>query len=603
MPEDGDIAHLTTRAATGGMNAVRRLAGWVLFCGLPFAAMSGCTIDVCGPCVLSGVRERYRDAVRTAEPLAPETDQGLAELSDWRGLPHLRNDRYEQFSSHHRRPGTLLVEPGGKDFDNFIALSGLSLPTLMEHVDRADTDGGTLGGYVLASVDDGPGFVSRMFFTRFRLDDVLAGNRFFDLPDLGRFEYEVLRIYVDDLSRPVMEVPVADLGESAPFAKPMAGRTVAATISYTPISFQKRLRVVLGRTNTFCAYFYHVDVKRIESVTRAFSPRLADDVAYGACAEMLDRAGDVREASAGDGGWMQVVDVPAGGEAVAFSDSSGGTLTRLGVSFDDAMAGRLAGVDLRVFYDGAEGAAFDIPLDVFCGAREQLAPLRTLALRVERAEGGASAEMCLPMPYRQSVRVVVRNRGDGSVSLKISGHVDRSMPVEPWGYLHARTFAVAGPQAEKSRFEVLSVSGRGRYVGTFLFVAGDGDRRMGPFRASLNILEGNEEGVIDGVTKIFGTGTEDYFNGGFYFGRGAFDSPFAAANYVKGGLASEPGVVSCCRWHVLSDAIDFQESFRLRFQYGVDNPAMVQRYASVAYYYLDRREPGAVAGGNVIVDR
>jgi hypothetical protein len=267
------------------------------------------------------------------------------------------------------------------------------------------------------------------------------------------------------------------------------------------------------------------------------------------------------------------------------------------------VAARLAGVDLRVFYDEAELPAFDVPLDAFCGAREKLAPLRTLALRVDRAEGGVWAEMSLPMPYRRSVRIVVRNRGDVPVSLKISGRVDRALPVEPWGYLHARSFAVVGPQPEGSRFEVLSVSGRGRYVGTFLFAAADGDRRMGPFRASLNILEGNEEGIIDGVPRIFGTGTEDYFNAGFYFGSGPFDSPFAAANYIKGGFSNEPGVVSCCRWHVLSDAIDFQQSFALRFQYGVDNPAMVQRHSTVAYYYLDRPEPGAVAGGNVIVDR
>jgi len=609
MRQDGNVTKLMTRTVAGGCSAAGRVARSMVsrapqVAGLLLAVgLSGCTLDILRLYDLYAVRARFHDTVKTAASLARESDQGLAELSDWQGLPHLRNDRYEQFSSHHRRPGTLLLEPGGRDFDNFIALSGWSLPTLMGQVDRADVDGGTLGGYLLASVDDGPGFVTRMFFTRFRLDNLLAGDRFFDLPDLGGFDYEVLRIYVDDLSRPAMEVPLTDLGEDDPFARPLAGRTVAATVSYTPISFRHRLRVVLGRTNTFCAYFYHVDVKRIDSATRPFSPRLADDPAYGASAAMLGQAGDAREASPGEVDWEQNTEVPAGAEAVAFSDASGGTLTRLGVQCDDAMAARLAGADLRVFYDESERPAFDVPLDAFCGAREQLAPLRTLALRVDRAEGGLSTEMYLPMPYRRSVRIVVRNRGDVPISLKISGRVDRALPAEPWGYLHARSFAVAGPQPEGSRFEVVSVSGRGRHVGTFLFAAGDGDRRMGPFRTSLNILEGNEEGIIDGVAKIFGTGTEDYFNAGFYFGAGPFDSPFAAANYVKGGFSNEPGVVSCCRWHVLSDAIDFQESFALRFQYGVDNPAMVRRYATVAYYYLDRPDPGAVTGGNVIVDQ
>jgi len=49
--------------------------------------------------------------------------------------------------------------------------------------------------------------------------------------------------------------------------------------------------------------------------------------------------------------------------------------------------------------------------------------------------------------------------------------------------------------------------------------------------------------------------------------------------------------VSCSRWHLLGDALDFQQSFLLSFQYAADNPALVVRYATVAYYYLDRPSP------------
>ena len=65
---------------------------------------------------------------------------------------------------------------------------------------------------MLASVDDGPGYVARMFFTRFSVADLLRGYEFFASGDLGRFENEVLRIYVDDLSRPAFVIPLADVG-------------------------------------------------------------------------------------------------------------------------------------------------------------------------------------------------------------------------------------------------------------------------------------------------------------------------------------------------------------------------------------------------------
>ena len=195
------------------------------------------------------------------------------------------------------------------------------------------------------------------------------------------------------------------------------------------------------------------------------------------------------------------------------------------------------------------------------------------------------------MPYVAGTQIVLRNDAAESLSLRTSVGVDPALPAEPWGYLHASFHAVTGPQPDGAQFEVLSTTGRGRYVGTFLFAAGKTDHRPGELGASLNILEGNDTATIDGEPRILGTGTEDYFNGGFYFARGPFDAPFSAANYVKGGIDNDPGIVSCCRWHILSDAIDFQSSFELRFQYGNDNPAIVARYAAVAYYYLDRPEP------------
>ena len=213
--------------------------------------------------------------------------------------------------------------------------------------------------------------------------------------------------------------------------------------------------------------------------------------------------------------------------------------------------------------------------------------------------GDELATACfLPMPYAAHVRIVVYNTGNESASLRASVAADHSLPAEPWGYLHARAHTAVGPQAPGSQFEVINVAGRGRYVGTFLYAAGWADRRPGQIPHQLNILEGNELGVIDGEPRIHGTGTEDYCNGAFYFHDGPFDSPFAAANVVDEGGPGAPGVVSCCRWHLLSDAIDFQRSFALRFQYGANNPALVERYTATAYYYLDRPTPESVDGGN-----
>jgi hypothetical protein len=41
------------------------------------------------------------------------------------------------------------------------------------------------------------------------------------------------------------------------------------------------------------------------------------------------------------------------------------------------------------------------------------------------------------------------------------------------------------------------------------------------------------------------------------------------------------------RWHILSDARSFQDSFRLEFEYGPDKPQTLIEYDSVAFYYLE----------------
>jgi hypothetical protein len=565
---------------------------------LGLAVCSGCFADPCDSRLADAAREQQASILAGTPAPGDLPDVGLQTLRDWAALPVLRNDRYEQFSSYNRAAGTFPLEPGGKDFNNFIAHIGDGLRVLLEHADGPDPEGRAPGGYVLARVDEGPGFVSRMFFTRFSVADLLRGPDFFTSGQLGRFDGEVLRVYADDLDQPVSVIPLADLGAGAPFAAPLAGYASSAITSYTPISFRQHLRIELDGLCPLSGYFYHVDVQRTAGPTQAFSARLAEDPDYTAAARLLNRFGENPNQ-----GWTLVVDdqqreVPADGAIDILNHEAGGTIKLLRFTFGAAAQRALGALRLQIAYDGADVPAVNVPLDAFFGCREQIAPFRTLAMRVRRRGSEWEAACYLPIPFRQRARIRLRNDGSTAVTVRASIGLDRALPTEPWGYLQARLYAVEGPQPAGAQFEVLNVAGRGRYVGTFLFAAGRSDPRPRELRAALNILEGNETGIIDGEVRIRGTGTEDYFNGGFYFADGPFDHPFGAANFVEGGLIDDLGIVSCCRWHVLSDAIDFQRSFVLRFQYASDNPGLVVRYATVAYYYLDRPDPGAVAGGN-----
>jgi len=102
----------------------------------------------------------------------------------------------------------------------------------------------------------------------------------------------------------------------------------------------------------------------------------------------------------------------------------------------------------------------------------------------------------------------------------------------------------------------------------------------------LNFLEGDEIGTVDGVPSIHGDGTEESFNGGFYFDGGPYSWLFSSAIALSSDATTGAGAASMARWYILGDAIAFQDSFVLEYEYGANKPALVSDYSSVAFYYL-----------------
>lgn len=104
-------------------------------------------------------------------------------------------------------------------------------------------------------------------------------------------------------------------------------------------------------------------------------------------------------------------------------------------------------------------------------------------------------------------------------------------------------------------------------------------------KGSLVFLEGDEMIYIDGEEEpsIYGTGTEDYFQGAWYFLNGEFAAPFHGLTLFD----KENAKVSAYRHHV-PDPITFKKSIRVTMEHCHDN-ILQEDYSSVAYWY--QREP------------
>lgn len=528
--------------------------------------------------LLSGCGAETRDTASGDEGgTHTVSDAGWAALVDWDALPVLGNSLASQSSSRDRVevPEVTGIEAGNKDFNNFLAVCGDRPQVFLGTSDGGQCEPG-LDGYVIASADDGPGFVSRIFLAAGTL------NGGVDLAHLTTgFIDETIRVYVDDLSKPAYEGTIADLenGSKPPFVPPLTSSKSGALVSYVPISYRSKLRVVLDDLRTQdTTYYYQVD-RRSAGETSGFSPEALAAALPDGVAGLQTSAEGVE----GTSRWADADSTLAPGETTVILDRAGpGTLRRFRVTLD---LSALDNLDLQVTWDDQPQPVIDVSLAALFACDPAPAAFDTLPMSVQNDGSHAVLTLTLPMPFASHALFSLKNTAAGPyvVHSRMDG-VSR-IPAADWGYLHATPHerALPGPG---EHYEVVGVAGRGKYVGTVMRLTGHADPNMlisDPF----NFLEGDDLSVADGESATQGTGTEEYFDGGWYFRSGPFAAPFSAAVTVGPGSTDGSGLVAAVRWQLLGDAIDFQRSFDLTFEYGPNVPEIALDYSSVALYYAN----------------
>lgn len=252
----------------------------------------------------------------------------------------------------------------------------------------------------------------------------------------------------------------------------------------------------------------------------------------------------------------------------------------------------LTGVRLRISFDGVQ--TVDAPLGEFFGSSQYDAQVRSLMTGLDGATGTLSAWW--PMPFGQSAVVTLYN-GSG-VALSGVGAQTTSAPCATWGsqlssgaigYFHATSHAVSAAQQVPGKdYDILTASGRGKFVGVALGMAGPTTRVY---------LEGNERVYVDGsrTPNPAGTGTEDYFGSGWYFTNGPDTLPFNGNPSHQVGTYGCPDNVDCTSAYrlTIADAVPFDSSISYDIEHGFDFRApgggvgddVAADYSSTAFWY------------------
>jgi hypothetical protein len=505
-------------------------------------------------------------------------------LADWSRLPVFGTGQYQQLSSHDRGQNSAteaslfpVTAHGNRDMDNFICKSadadtgpGSSVVAPYQF-DGAKCPETYLHGVLLARFE-GSGRMTRLWLTG---DALVAKN--------SAFSDEMLRIYVDDNPRALVQLPAQQVLTGAAgeiFTTPFGATSKSFIAWHYPITFSHKLAVVLDHLRG--QYYFQVDAVLDALAQRRVAPRQRlgqRDAAHALLAGTSPSAAGASTLHS-----EQLALGAAEQRSIAVDGPATIEELRLRVAKDKLSS--LADVRISVRWDGAAQAAIDVPiLDLFA-ASHAVSASSSLVLASLVDGDNESLSLRLPMPFQTRADWSIENTGSAALNLAVEWFGENKVPSSAYGHLNVQDNDVALPTTQLEQ-TVAQVSGRGRFVGVCADLAGHPDPALTALSTNLDLLQGDFRATADGRRALDGTGTDDYADDAFYFHDSPHSTPFAQNwGRIDDASTTPPGQVSFCRWQILGSEIDFQQDFKLVHEISQYDPAIVERHHTLAFLYL-----------------
>jgi len=430
---------------------------------------------------------------------------------------------------------------------------------------------------------DGPGIIYRFWMPH------LTANRNFPI-----------RMYFDDESTPRLNTDSVALfggsfGDPNYFSAPLVTTCAGGLVCYEPIPFAQSVRIetenkTLPSTWSSDRHYYQYSyvtfpaTTAIESYTSQLTPEKQQ-----ARSSVVSQFENVGNHPAGDNPAADIVSTPGcsvpAGDCLALADLDGPGLVRsLNIQKNDANDLELDGLRLQVFYDQNSIPAIDVSVANFFGAGKDRPAYKSLVIGTDSSDGF----YCYwPMPFHRSVLVQLCNTTDVPIAIDSAKVVYENKAIDKCRcYLYA-TENTSVWQAGQIYHTILSVTGRGHYVGDLLYVEQDD--------YSFQMLEGDDVITVDGTKTLYGTGLEDTYNGGYYYNwvgvqhdepEGDFPQsairPLHGILYVHREQGVEYARADQYRWRI-ADSIPFTRSIDVKVESRYSRDGC--RWSSVGFWY------------------
>ncbi len=397
-----------------------------------------------------------------------------------------------------------------------------------------------------------------------------------------------LEFFIDDLAKPAFTIRYKDLfsGQVYPFVAPLCNNQLGGYYCYLPIPFNQACKIVYkGKKTQFHQIQYRTYPAHYE--LQSFSLKLQS-------AEKKSLL-DIKDL------WSQSIHNPASfylpsvisikeskknltlnpGQVLnLFNSTMGGRILGIELGPAGAFSGLDKNVDIKITWDDETQPAVYCPVSEFFGYAFDKPSMKSLLL----GSDGDKNFCYFPMPYDRKARIdlIYRKRGTSSLpALTIHSKIFYLLkPREPAKEGKFYTFRSSQHTTLNKPHTLLDITGKGHYVGTILLAQG--------LKPGMTLFfEGDDSTAVDGQYRMHGTGSEDYFNGGWYALLDRWDGSYSLP--LSGSLDYS---LPFCRTGgyrlFLADKISFKKSFFHSIEHGPVGNAFPAIYTSIAHYYADR---------------
>ncbi|MEW5977910.1 MAG: glycoside hydrolase family 172 protein [Acidobacteriota bacterium] len=420
-------------------------------------------------------------------------------------------------------------------------------------------------GLVLADLQ-GPGVIYRIW-TPTPTDDLM--EFFFDGEPQPRIQVKFREIFT---------------GTHPVFERPLVGFGAGGFYSYVPLTYEKSCKVLI-RANRMRFYQINYATYPLGTGIKTFSEEIGPQQR-----NHIEKAKSLFGSAGKD---ISSYVIPNGVKSELISTKvalNPGEVTKLweiqrpgrivGIRIKPAavLAGKMRDVILRAYWDGDAAPAILVPAGDFFGYAWGEPAMQSLLVGTAN-----NVSYCyFPMPFDKSARLELYSEP----GVERGRVVEAEIVFAPRGREEneGKFYALwrrENPTTQGKPFTFIDTGGQGHLVGVV-------HQAQGLQAGNTYFFEGDDQTTIDGELVIHGTGSEDFYNGGWYDVPGRWET--RRSFVLSGCLAYKKHLGRTGGYRIfLGDTYSYGQSLRQTIEHAPTHNDLLTDYTAVTYLYSRQR--------------